>query len=356
MQTLVSNFRHAVNEQLQQRVSNQAPFPLVAHPNSFRIFITPAQKLLNGGKRTRALLLAGGWQAFNTNDSLSLPVCAGTALELYQASALVHDDIIDEATTRRNIPAIHHLFSHTHTQANLSGSASDFGKKSAILLGDYLLSLAGLCFEDAEHISLAAFHNARRMFHTMTAEVAFGQFLDNTSDYTPLATNLQQVKETAFSVIYHKTARYSVDYPVKIGAALAGADPNLLPTLSAFTIPLGEAFQLRDDLLSIFGDPQLTGKPACHDITEGKKTVALATALELSSPRTQDVLRGFIGKELDSNAVTTIRDIFQTSGALSKVEQLITEREEQAQQALATLPHNATLLKYCLDFLQNRVS
>lgn len=312
-------------------------------------FTRPGLVLSAHGKRTRALLLVAGFEWLN--DTLPAPINAAVALELYQASALVHDDIIDEADTRRGMPAAHRNFAQAHGSQALAGNADAFGNKAAILLGDYLLSLATKLMEEAEAFDDDAHRRGRLLFHDMTAETAFGQYLDMRAEFTALGDDATTAIESALLVLRHKSARYSVELPLLIGGALAGADDSQLATLSAVGRPLGEAFQLRDDELGIFGDPDVTGKPAGGDITEGKRTVLLALTRAMCSSAEREFIDRMLGRPLTSDDVEQVRSIMHSCGAFARHEAMIREREVVATQAL---PNDASLLAELVDLIIGR--
>ncbi len=336
-------YRSAVSNRITAAIDSAAPF--IDSPLANELledFLAPARAMSESGKRTRALLVAAGWEcAGNTSE---LPIRAGAAVELYQASALVHDDIIDEADTRRGVPASHRAFEGQHLEQHLEGEPGSFGLKAGILLGDFFLSLSATEMENAEHVSDTAHGRGRRIFHAMTTEVAFGQFLDMRAEFTPLHSDSTSAIGQALLVLRHKSARYSVEVPLLIGGALGGGDDDLLELLGRIGRPLGEAFQLRDDDLGIFGDPEVTGKPAGGDITEGKRTVLLALTRERAGASDLAVIDSLLGRELTPQNVSDIRDIIDRSGARAEHERMIDERESQAWSAFDGSGVNSELL------------
>ncbi|MDO4901310.1 polyprenyl synthetase family protein [Actinomyces sp.] len=318
-----------------------------------------AAELLSGGKRMRAALGAVGLTlpaADARTDVLGGPTAArlGAALELYQASALVHDDVIDAADTRRGRPSAHRRFSAHHRQAGWHGSSEDYGMSAAILLGDLLLSAASAEMGAAvRHIDAEAARTARDAFDAMTAEVAFGQFLDVHREVLPLPppTDLPveagaAMRAAALEVVRHKSARYSVMYPLLIGALLAGAAPHgaMFAALRVFGEEIGVAFQLRDDVLGVFGDPTLTGKPAGDDLREGKRTVLVALAWQ----RCDDAGRILLTRVLTGSGGGTVTDadveraagVIRDCGALAALEEEIAAHAATGLDALATSPNS----------------
>lgn len=246
--------------------------------------VDAARDAIRSGKRLRALLAhfgasLGSGAPIGESDVHLL----GAALELYQASALVHDDLIDKAQTRRGIATPHVRFARAHAHSSWSGSAPDFGAAAAVLLGDLLFSAAeSTMIRQSERLPHDRATRLLARYAHMHAEVALGQYLDVRAENLPLRAFGPSVPD-AHEVVLRKSARYSVVQPALLGAMAAGADEEVLRTLESALTPWGIAFQLRDDDLGVFGDPEVTGKPAGDDIREGKRTVLLALTWEKSS-------------------------------------------------------------------------
>lgn len=280
---------------------------------------------LKGGKRTRARLAYTGWKAITaSNDTPPKPVLdLGVALEIYQASALVHDDIIDNSPLRRGKEASHISFAKRHLAAQRRGDHQEYGRLAAILLGDLLLSVADQCaFEVAATVKDpdAFFAN----WTEMTREVAAGQYLDlrlETDELDPA-----HAREQILTVIRHKSGRYSVAHPLTLGARLAGASPEQLKTLFTIGEYWGIAFQLCDDELGVFGDPSQTGKPAGGDLTEGKKTVLWSLAEQLLNEDARANLHRVLGNRAASKEqILAVTDALRSQGVRDQHRQLITE-------------------------------
>jgi geranylgeranyl diphosphate synthase type I len=219
-----------------------------------------------------------------------------------------------------------------HRSQGYLGSPEDFGTGSAILLGDLCLSWSDemLTASDLPPAALAA---AKPIFDEMRTELMAGQYLDL----------LEQARgafslEDSLKVARYKSAKYTVERPLHIGAAAAGADAEHLQRLSAFGIPLGEAFQLRDDLLGVFGDPAETGKPAGDDLREGKRTALVALAWNHADAVQQDLLRRHLGDPaITTGMVDQLREVITRTGARAAVEAMIDQRSEQCTRAVAAL-------------------
>ncbi len=286
--------------------------------------------LLSGGKRLRAAFAYWGWRGAGGADR-DEAVRAASALELLQACALVHDDVMDASDTRRGMPAAHHRFAAVHGDAGWVRSPESFGTGAAILLGDLCLAWADeLLF--ACGLDAAALTRAKPVYDRMRTELMAGQYLDLVEQ----ARGGGSV-ERAMTVARFKTAKYTVERPLQLGGALAAASTELLQAYSRYGLPLGEAFQLRDDVLGVFGDPAHTGKPAGDDIREGKRTVLVAAAAELGTAAQRRTLERDVGRaDLDDDGVAEVREVIASSGALARVESDIAALTRESLAALDT--------------------
>ena len=285
--------------------------------------------VLGGGKRLRPAFAYWAFRGAGGADSDPV-VTAVSSLELVQASALIHDDLMDRSDTRRGEPAVHRRFAALHTEAGWRGGASAFGDSAAILLGDLalvwsdeLLHSSGLAPEELAR--------ARPVFDEMRTEVTVGQYLDVLTQVTADTS-----VERASKVARFKSAKYTVERPLLMGAALAGAGGELCRAYADFGLPLGEAFQLRDDVLGVFGDPAVTGKPAGDDLREGKRTYLVAAAFATVPAAAAAELDAGLGDPgLDDDGVERLRAIIAGCGALARTEQRIELLSGQALAALA---------------------
>ncbi|WP_066301322.1 polyprenyl synthetase family protein [Arthrobacter luteolus] len=292
--------------------------------------------LAKGGKRMRALLNYWGWRGAG-GETLGAPaVRSGVALELFQSAALIHDDIIDRSDTRRGAPSVHRHFANRHAEAAWFLDGSHFGSSAAILAGDLCLALSEEAFTSVgDRAGYAT--RARAVFNRMRTEVMAGQYLDILEEVVGPGHEPERAVVRARNILRYKSAKYSIEHPLAIGGALAGASGELLASYSAFSLPLGEAFQLRDDVLGVFGDPAVTGKPAGDDLREGKRTVLIAYALGSSDTARREITAGLGRPDLSDDAVASLRRIIEDSGALATTESLIAEHTEQAFSTLATM-------------------
>jgi geranylgeranyl diphosphate synthase type I len=315
-----------------------------------------ARELLAGGKRFRALFCYWGWRsvAAVSDDSwtsdgfgdaeraeLDPVISVASALEIFHAAALVHDDIMDNSDLRRGQPSLHRRFEALHGERAWSGSARQYGDAAALLVGDLLLAWSDQLFEAGAALARTpdAAAAARAQFSLMRTEVTVGQYLDMLEETSWRTRPSAELLSRAHRVIVYKSAKYSVEAPLAIGASLAEASLPQIAALRAFGLPLGVAFQLRDDLLGVFGDPAVTGKPAGDDLREGKRTVLVTLArqkLPASAARLFDELLG--DESLDEQQIGMLQTAVRDSGAVEQVERIIAHNVETATAALADAP------------------
>ena len=279
-----------------------------------------------GGKRIRPLLCVVGWYAAGGQDAVGPVVRAAASLELFHAFALIHDDLMDGTDTRRNQPAVHRAITARHEERS---DAVQFGASAAMLLGDLALVWSDELLRTAG-LSQHQLDAAQSVVDVMRSEVMYGQYLDLLATGRPTTDTARAMK-----VIRYKSAKYTIERPLHLGGSLAGAEPALCAALSEFALPVGEAFQLRDDLLGVFGHPAETGKSRLDDLREGKDTVLITLAMRRADPAQQQLLLTFLGDpELDESSAASIRHVLDATGARAAVEQLIRDRVAQAHQAL----------------------
>ncbi len=294
--------------------------------------------LLAGGKRLRAAFLYWGYRAFEGPDTPAL-IRAACAMEIFQAAALLHDDVMDNSDLRRGRPTAHRAFAAAHQGAAWAGSSSEFGHAAATLAGDMCLNWCDEVFAGSG-LPAEQLARARPVFDTMRTQLMAGQYLDvltSAQDWDHL-THDQRIDQCR-RVIRFKSAKYSIEHPLLIGANAIGASPTALKALSAYGLALGEAFQLRDDLLGVFGDPDTTGKPAGDDLREGKRTVLIAFALHLGNDTDRATITAALGNaDLREAEVHDARQALINSGAVQCVESMITDSRDYAAHALEEAP------------------
>ncbi|MBD8023906.1 polyprenyl synthetase family protein [Microbacterium gallinarum] len=305
-------------------------------------FVEAAAATVEGGKRLRGRFCIAGWRAVEeaSRPAPTLPaevVTAAAALEVFHAAALVHDDVIDNSDTRRGRPAAHRALEASHRDARWEGDAAAFGRSAAVLLGDLLVAWSDDLFEEGLAVSLTARASAARAeYATMRREVTIGQFLDIAEESAFVTEDDDRHADRALRVASLKSARYSIQQPLVIGAALAGADAAQVAALAAFGHPLGMAFQLRDDVLGVFGDERETGKPSGDDLREGKRTVLIAYARESLAPPARRIVDELVGdRTLDAAQIASLQRTIVESGALERVESLIAAYAREAERSLS---------------------
>ncbi|HRO29399.1 MULTISPECIES: polyprenyl synthetase family protein [Micrococcaceae] len=290
--------------------------------------------LVRGGKRVRAILAWWGWRGAGGAVDDQRIIDAAVGLELFQAAALIHDDILDRSDTRRGEPSIHRAFAARHQQAGWRQDPEHFGTSAAILTGDLCLALSEEVFAHAADAteSPAA---GRTMFNRMRFEVMAGQYLDVLDEVEVPGQDPAEALARARTVLRYKSARYSVVHPLNLGGVLADTDGAPLTYYEAFSLPLGEAFQLQDDLLGVFGDPEVTGKPAGDDLREGKRTELVAHALSLLPPGQAKILENSLGDpDLTPESVARLQSLLTECGARARVEDEVATLGDQALRAL----------------------
>ncbi|WP_125737361.1 polyprenyl synthetase family protein [Amycolatopsis sp. WAC 04197] len=299
-------------------------------PEMIRGFVTA------GGKRLRPMLCSAGWRSAGGAGLPDVVVDVAAALEMYQTFALIHDDVIDGSATRRSQPTVHRSIAARYPQVY---DERRFGEAAAILIGDMALMWSTELLTSAA-LPAGCRSAVRALVDTMREEMHYGQYLD-------LFTSLGSVDDhrTPMTVIRYKTAKYTVERPLQLGALLAGADAAHLDLLSRFALPLGDAFQLRDDLLGLFGNSSTTGKPVFDDLREGKHTVLLALAAQRADTAGRALLERHLGDPaLTEQDAIRVMDVIEGTRAPVIVEDMIADRHAEALAVLDTssLPAEVT--------------
>ncbi len=308
-----------------------------------------SRDFLSGGKRFRATFCYWGWLSVrdtfvggeerqdSENRSLNAVVAAASALEVFHAAALVHDDVIDKSDTRRGAPSAHRRFEALHEHRGWAGDAEAYGVSAALLLGDLLLGWSDELLDEGLQLILQPGHRtaARLEFNRMRTEVTAGQYLDILDEHAWNTFGEAELFGRAERVIIYKSAKYSVESPLLIGATLAGADRDQLQSLSEFGLPLGIAYQLRDDLLGVYGDAKVTGKPSGDDLREGKRTVLIALARRELTPGTRRLFDELLGDpDLTDEQISMLQHTIKASGAVDQIEQMIKANVSRAREAI----------------------
>ncbi|MFP5319792.1 MAG: polyprenyl synthetase family protein [Acidimicrobiia bacterium] len=284
-----------------------------------------ASLVLGGGKRLRPAFCHWAFVGAGGDADDPAVVDAGAALELLHTFALIHDDIMDGSSTRRSMSTIHVQFEERHALDGWRGEGRRFGEGVGVLVGDLAFVYADLLLAGAPPEAMAVFTELR-------IEVNIGQFLDLVGTARGAADEHQARRISLF-----KSGKYTVERPLHLGAALAARLDALAGPLSAFGLPLGEAFQLRDDLLGAFGDETLTGKPVGEDIREGKPTLLYAAA-RAHLGESEPLLDRYGAADLSDDELADLQDLFVETGAVAHVEATIDERVTEALLRLQATP------------------
>ena len=285
--------------------------------------------VLGSGKRLRPIFAYMGYLGAGGEESLAV-LNAAASLELVHVCALIHDDVMDKSDARRGEPSIHKYFELLHSREGLLGDSKQFGISSAILLGDLALMLSAKMLHTSG-VPTDALVRSLPYYDDLRIELTAGQFLDIYEQ-----TLHTRSVDRSLAIARYKSGKYTIERPLHFGASLSPhCSSSIFTTYSEYGLPLGEAFQIRDDLLGIFGDPAVTGKPAGDDLREGKRTVLIAKVLEKLSADMRQKFEARLGDpSLSPSAIEEMRQVIVASGAVSEVEELITDLRTRALTAL----------------------
>ena len=328
----LKSLREQVEAQLQDFLTSQSEYFTSIAPELNPAATSLTAFVINGGKRFRPLFAAVG--AIGAGSQLKdAEIRAFASLELLQACALVHDDLMDASDTRRGEPAIHKIFESMHSAEKYQGKATQFGLSASVLIGDLALIWSDQML-NSSGIKSESLLAALSVHDEMRVELIAGQYLDVFEQ----ARGTQSVAQ-ALKIARYKSAKYTIERPLHLGAAIAIPDAakrsQIISIYSEFGLPLGEAFQLRDDLLGVFGDPKVTGKPAGDDLREGKRTVLMAmTHDRISGAAEAEFIQEFGNHNISESAIARLQEIISETGAAMHVEDLIEELTSTALEAL----------------------
>jgi geranylgeranyl diphosphate synthase type I len=344
----VADLRQRVEKALTTFLAGQAATLQAVGDELVTVHDAAAAFLLDAGKRLRPAFAYWGWRGAGGEDTEEI-VTAASCLELLHACALVHDDVMDASDTRRGQPSVHRKFAALHRDSGWDGDPDGFGRSAAILLGDLYLVWADAMLSSSG-LPAEVLHRAHPVYDEMRVELMAGEYLDvlakavgNRPTRSPgqerSGTDARRDIDRALRVARYKSGKYTIERPLHLGAALAGAGPEVTHAYSAYGLPLGEAFQLRDDILGVFGDPGVTGKPAGDDLREGKRTALVAHAFAAAAPAQAALLAQRLGDpHLDARGVAELRGVIVDTGALVAVEQLIDAKTAEAVTGLRGAP------------------
>jgi geranylgeranyl diphosphate synthase, type I len=287
-----------------------------------------ARLVLAGGKRLRPAFCHWGYVGVGGDSDDDMVVKAGAAFELMHAFALFHDDVMDDAPTRRGAPTSHTVYADRHQHAGWSGESRRFGEGAAILIGD-------LAFVYADQLLHGANAAAWQIWNELRIELNMGQFLDILG-----GVRNERRRDVAERICRYKSGKYTIERPLHLGAALAAPErlDEILDPLSAYGLPLGDAFQMRDDVMGAFGDATVTGKPVGGDLREGKPTPMMAMAVAAASASQRAVLDGVGRSDMSDDDVARIQQTIIDTGALDEQEKVIAALTDEAIAAIRTSP------------------
>ncbi len=314
----------AVEARIQEVVSRE----LVRWREVDEVLVEPLEQLskvlLAGGKRLRPAFCYWAYVGAGGDPDSKEVIDAGAALEFLHTFALIHDDIMDGSFTRRGQEAVHVTFAAKHKDARWHGESRRFGDGVGVLVGDLAFVYADLMLKGANRSS-------QDVFTELRLEVNMGQYLDISGTARSMLT-----EEYARKVAIYKSGKYTVERPLHLGAALVGRLEAFSRQLSLYGLPLGEAFQLRDDVLGVFGDPSITKKPVGEDLREGKPTLLVALASQVAREKGSGRILESLGHpDMDEETVLELQELIIDTGALAKVEERISLLVDDALLALS---------------------
>lgn len=321
------------------------------HPESTVLVEEIRRFIAAGGKRVRP---AFAYAAYISSGGRSLEAIlyASASLELLHAFALIHDDIIDNSDLRRGKPSVHKVFEYFHKRRGLKGDGKNFGLSSAILAGDLAITFADELLNTAP-FPAERIRRAKQYYDLMKKQVIYGQYLDV---LVPLKKEVTE--KDVLTIIEYKTAKYTVERPLHIGAALAGAEEDDFKIFSSYGIPLGQSFQMQDDIMGTFSNAEKIGKPVDSDIKEGKQTMLVVKAYEFSKKEERKFLDNVMGNNKASDKdIEGVREIIRNSGALTYCQELsniLIKRAKKSMEKVRFEEEGKKFLLEAADYLLTR--
>ncbi len=344
----VKEYRAKVEEELRVFFKNKRR--MLNHWTSVEALNAIEEYTLRGGKRLRAILMILGYKMYGGNDEKAI-IQASSSLELIQSYLLIHDDIMDESELRRGKKTVHKIYEGIHLSQGFGGNPRRFGESMALILGDLANVYA------VEILSSSKFPDdlkimAINKLNEVIEYTGYGQIIDIYSSM------LEDFGEEDLLLLHkYKTARYTVEAPLVLGAILAGKSEEA--KIRDFAIPIGIAFQLQDDILGLFGDEKQIGKPVTSDLAEGKKTLLILKALEKGNEEDREIILSALGNPaVTYEQLKDVREIVRKTGSLDYSINLARKLVNQGKGALSKLnveeEEYRTILKELADYLINR--
>ncbi|HSX58249.1 MAG TPA: polyprenyl synthetase family protein [Candidatus Saccharimonadales bacterium] len=344
-------FKKAFDKQLLSYLSEKRAEAVEINPETAVLVDELIRYSNSGGKRVRPAFVYSGYVA-SGGKAKEAVLYASLSVELLHIFALIHDDIIDNSDLRRGEPTTHKEFETIHQKKKLKGKKESFGLSSAILAGDLALSFAEEILTSAP-FPQERIRRARYFFDQMKVQVTYGQYLDVLAGYKKNLT-----EDEVLQILEYKTAKYTVERPLHIGAMLAGADYKDIETFSRYGIPFGQAFQMQDDLVGTFGSEHVIGKPVDSDIKEGKKTLLLVKTYERASAAERKLLNSVVGNQKATKTeIAKVRAIMKRTGAYDYCARLAQQLLLQSRDALVNAklsPEGKDFLLSAIDYLSDR--
>ena len=323
---VIANIVGPIDERLGEIIRKEQLFWQQVDPNLTDPFVSLEKLVFSGGKRLRPAFFFWAHVGAGGDPDSSEATDIAAAIEMLHAFALAHDDVMDRSESRRGEPSIWQHFTNLHRMNDWQGNSVHFGEAVAILVGDLAHVLADKLMVSSSPVVFDLWEELRM-------EVNIGQYLDVLS-----GAKGKFDQASARKILEYKTGRYSVQRPLHLGAALAGRYEGLLEMFTSFGRPVGVVFQLRDDLLGVFGNSEKTGKPTGDDLREGKPTPLMAEAFTRASPQQTSILEMIGSRDLTFEDISKIQDVIEETGARDIVEKEIKNLTNDALEALDILP------------------
>lgn len=337
---MLENYKNLVEKELKLFFEDKLSKADLIDPSSKEMIELLKEYTLRGGKRIRAAFLYYSYRCFSKKNLKEI-IKASMALELVQSYLLIHDDIMDNDNLRRNGPTLHISYENIAQARFKKANSKHFGLSMAILAGDICAAFANEIITDLDVKEKYKVKALKALNHTVH-KVIYGQVLDVLSE-------LRRVDQKDIEKIHKlKTATYTIEAPLHIGALLAGAKEKHLKTLSNYAVPLGKAFQIQDDILGMFGNEEKIGKPICSDLKEGKRTLLILKALENADAVQKIAILNALGtKRLTDLQINKVRKLIKQTGSLDYSKNLAAELIKKSKSSLK----DAKLKKVGKDFL-----
>ncbi len=351
IQDLLAQYKKLINEHLGTFFDKKIEEAARISGYTQEIVVGVKEYTLRGGKRLRPIFCIYGYKCLSDMDIEAI-IKASTSLELMQSYLLIHDDIMDEDELRRGSLTFHIICKKLCERRFGENKSLKFGENIAIVAGD-LLEAYGEEILATSPFKSENVNKALAAYAAIVKNVGYGQILDITAEREGGFD-----EEEILAIHKLKTASYTIEGPLHIGALLAGAIEADLQILSDYGIPLGLAFQIQDDILGLFGSEEKTGKPVVSDVREGKKTLLILHALENCTDKERELILSALGNEdVTLKEIGRIRAIVRKTGSLDYSKQLVAEMTAQAVQAIQQSDFRSEAKEFLIniaDFIGNR--